>query len=304
MTKDFAELAGNFSGIPTFVGEWDASPLNTEAAARWKYKDFFVNLVRQYGFSQIVWDNGLDHFDRTTNTWRDPVAVDIILKGTAGIKNSLPDSTTDQSATSQTSSAYLFHKVGDPVIAQSVSYTLNGNTLSSIKNKAGTTLTSSQYSISSTGVLTFTSAYLSTLYSSTTAAGIKETLSLTFSAGASLALTIVQYGTPTAPTTSFALSTLSGDTTIPLNYQGLPVIAAIKALKADGTYLTDDWTQYLGPLQQARWTQGQWFWSDAGFVLYQTGINVLKAAGQTVTLTLEFFPRTLGQNSLNLTFTQ
>lgn len=160
---------------------------------------------------------------------------------------------------------------------------------------------SSNYAIASDGTLTFTAAYLGGLYTASAAAGVKETLTLTFSAGAALQLKIVQYDTPTTTSTTFSLAALSADITIPLTYKGLPVIAAVKALKADGTYLVDDWTVYLGPLQNARWTQGQWFWSADGFVLYATGITVLKAAGQAVTVTLEFFPRVPG-NEVVLVF--
>lgn len=35
LTSEFQLIKGNFSGVPTFIGEWDASPLNTEPAARW-----------------------------------------------------------------------------------------------------------------------------------------------------------------------------------------------------------------------------------------------------------------------------
>lgn len=152
------------------------------------------------------------------------------------MNNTLVDSTTDASATSQNTSAYIFHKVGDPVVAQSATYLLNGNTLTSVKNSAGTTLTTSQYSMSSR-TLTF-SIYLSTLYSSTSAPGIKETLTLTFSAGTPLTLQVVQYATPTMPISTFKIDT-STDLRMSITYAGLPVVVAVKAVLADGTFPAD-----------------------------------------------------------------
>ncbi|KAH6675169.1 glycoside hydrolase superfamily [Halenospora varia] len=308
LVQDFDLFHGNFSTIPTFIGEWSASPGNTETAGRWKYYDFFLRTARKYGYSTMMWDNGADQFNRSTNTWKDSVAVDILFSAVKGQNNTLADSTTDPSATAQSSSAYLFHKVGDPVIAQSVSYQLNGNTLVSITSSTGTKLTSAQYSISATGALTLSQSYLSTLYTSTAPAGLKETLQLTFSSGAPLSLSIYQYATPTlaaGTSSTYALSALStsSDLHIPITYAGLPQIAAVKALKSDGTYLADDWTVYLGPLQNARWTYGGWGWDAAGLTVAGSGVTTLKGAGKAVTLTVEFFPRVLGENSLNVTFT-
>ena len=155
--------------------------------------------------------------------------------------------------------------------------------------------------------MTFTPAYLSTLYSSTSAAGVKDTLTLTFSAGTSLTLQIVQYDTPTVPTTSYKISATgtTSDLSVPITYKGLSKIAAVKAIKADGTYLADDWTVYLGPLQQARWTWGGgWGYDNKGLVIFASGLSTLQATGQSVTLLVEFFPRSVGGNAVNVTFTQ
>jgi endoglucanase len=286
LLNDFTLFNGNFTGIPAFVGEWDSSTTNNEKAARWKYIDYFIRTANSFKYSTIIWDNGLDQFNRTSDTWYDPIDEDILFAAVAGTMNSLADSTTDASATSQNSSAYLFHKVGDPVIAQSVPYLLNGNTLKLIENSAGTALSSSQYSMSSTGSLTLTAAYLGTLYTSTAAAGIKDTLTLTFSAGTPLTLTVVQYDTPVIPTTSYVVDP-SADLYIPVTCKGLPEVAAVTAYNADGTYFIDTWTVYFGPLQQARWTYGDWGWDDSHFIVYEAGLALIQAAAQTVTLTVE-----------------
>jgi len=250
----------------------------------------------------MIWDNGNDFLNRSTGTWDDTTELSILFNAVKGIANTLPDSTTDSSATSQNTSAYLFHKLGTSVTAQSIPYLLNGNTLSSIKNSAGSLVSTSSYSMASNGTLTFTSTYLSTFFSSTTA-GIKDTLTLTFSAGASLPLQIVQYSTPTVPTTTYTIQTATAQT-IPITYSGLPIVAAVKALNADGTYMVsgDDWTQYLGPLQQARWTYGDWTSGSSGLTIDTTGMAVIAGTGQNVVLTLEFYPRSVGANSVNVTF--
>ena len=283
--SDFHLFNGNFSGIPAFVGEFGASPVSTEPAGRWKWHDYIARTAKAFHYSLILWDNGNDDFNRSANIWSDPIMLYIWFNATAGINNTLADSTTDPQATSQSTSAYIFHKRGDPVIAQTATYLMNGNTLTSIKSSAGTTLTSSQFTLAGS-TLTLSQAYLNTLYNSTSPPGIKETLTLTFNSGSPLTLQIVQYSTPTISATTFKIDT-STDLHIPITYAGLPVVAAVKAVLADGTYLADTWTKYLGPLQQGRWTFGDWSCDSGTFSVDVAGLQVMKAANQMVTLTLE-----------------
>ncbi|KAL1960999.1 hypothetical protein VTO42DRAFT_4887 [Malbranchea cinnamomea] len=181
------------------TSQWSLTPLlgATESAARWKYYDHFIRTCDKYGFSSVVWDNGLDLFNREEHQFYDPVEADILFNAVEGLPKASPGS------------AYIFHRVGDPVAAQDVTYLLNGNTLTDIRDSSGTSLDSSQDSVSG-GTVAFTAEYLGILHQSV----------------------------------------------YPISYAGLPKVAAVKALKADGTYLSDDWTQRLGPLQQARWTYG------------------------------------------------
>ncbi|OBT80476.1 hypothetical protein VF21_00884 [Pseudogymnoascus sp. 05NY08] len=160
---DFSLFHDNFTNIPTFIGEWDATPAYTETAARWKYFDFFVRTASKYDFSHSVFDNGAELLDRSTHTWYDETVIDILINAAAGTVNSLPESTTDSSATS----------------------------LASIQNSAGISLTTSQYTFSSSGVLTLSVAYLSTPYGASSTSGIKDTLALQFSKGANLSLQVV-----------------------------------------------------------------------------------------------------------------
>jgi endoglucanase len=303
LTLDFDLFHGNFSDVPAFIGEWSASTGQTETAARWKYTDFFIRTYKKYGYSSMQWDNGNDQFNRTTGIWKDPVGIDILISAAAKKTNSLADSTEDPNATAQNSSAYYFHKVGMPVEDANIQYLLNGNTLKSITTANGSKLSNKDFSISTSGILTLKKSYLSTLLTPTTAPGLLSTLHLTFSAGAPLSLSIVQYSTPSLPTTTYNITTLpSADLYIPISYAGLPQVAATKALLSDGTFLADSWTMYLGPLQRGYWTYGSWEWDAGGVKITQAGVETLRSAGQNVVVGFEFFPRIMGDNRVDVKF--
>lgn len=74
---------------------------------------------------------------------------------------------------------------------------------------------------------------------------------MTFSAGAGSQIQVVQWDVPTLSTTTSKAVT-GTDLYIPITWKGYNHVAAVRALKADGTYLFDDWTVYLPALQQAR----------------------------------------------------
>ncbi|KAJ5181365.1 Immunoglobulin E-set [Penicillium cf. griseofulvum] len=304
---DFQNLRNAFPDVPILLGEYDASPTNTEPAARWKYVDFLIKTAAGLDISCVLWDNGLDHLDRTTKVWRDTNSLSIITKSTESAANSLPDSTEDGSATTQSSSAYIFHQYGTAVTAQTLPFIFNGNTLSSISDSTGAKLSSgTDYSVSVANII-FTASYLSKHLSSTTAPGIVATLTLEFSGGySSPVIQIVQWKTPTLSSTSAVASSVSGsDLSIPITWGGLPTIAAVKALTKSGTYLVDDWTVYLGPLQQARATYAnQYNWDASHVILTSSAINSVISAGQSTVFTFEFFPRDNGAvNAVNFTLT-
>lgn len=216
--------------------------------------DELVRSALDLNFACILWDNGLDHLNRDTATWRDANSISMITKSTADTANSLPDSTEDASATSQSSSAYIFHEYGTAVTQQSLPFVFNGNTLSSITDSAGLALTSdTDYSVSGSNII-FTASYLSKHISSTTSPGVIANLTLKFSGGDSSPIVqLVQWKTPTLSSNTAVASSVSGsDLSIPITWGGLQRIAAVKALTTSGSYLVDDWTVYLGPLQQAR----------------------------------------------------
>jgi endoglucanase len=49
------------------------------------------------------------------------------------------------------------------------------------------------------------------------------------------------------PVSTFKIDT-STNLHMPITYAGLPIIAVVKVVLVDGTFLADTWTQYLGPL--------------------------------------------------------
>ncbi|KAJ5146562.1 uncharacterized protein N7515_001126 [Penicillium bovifimosum] len=307
LQSDFQLLRDNFTDVPLILGEYDASPTNTEPAARWKYVDFLVKTAASFDISCVLWDNGLDHLDRTAGTWRDPNSISMITNSNESTTNSLPGSTEDGSATTQSSSAYIFHQYGTDVTEQSLPFVFNSNTLSSISDSTGSKLSlGTDYSVSGENII-FTAAYLSKHLSSTTAPGIVASLTLQFSGGdSSPVIQIVQWTPPTLSSTSVAASSVSGsDLSIPITWGGLPTVAAVKALTESGIYLFDDWTVYLGPIQQARATYSSHYnWDASHVIITSSAISSVISAGESSVFTFEFYPRDNGVvNGVNFTLT-
>jgi endoglucanase len=66
-------------------------------------------------------------------------------------------------------------------------------------------------------------------------------------------------------------------------------------VKSDGKFLVDDWTQWLGPLQQGRMTYGgQWDWDGQGVILKAAVLEEVRKAGLDTVFRIEFYPRTQG----------
>ncbi|CAI6335619.1 unnamed protein product [Periconia digitata] len=308
LEADFSALRANFTNVPLLLGEWDASTTNTETAGRWKYFDFLLRTAAKYNVSTIMWDNGLDHYDRVADEWRDPTVLGILQSAVEGETNALAESTTDAAATSAVSSAYVWKKVGDDVTAVSVPYQFNGLTLTSISETTNSTskplVAGSDYAVEESNV-TFSAEYLSTVYAGSNATGTLATLALEFSAGAPLALRVAQWAPPKLASTSSALPATSADLLIPVAWAGQNRPAAVRALKSDGGILIEDWTQYLGPLQQGRMTyENQWNWDEGHVILKAPVLDAVRAAGRTTTFTFEFYPRVEGLvNSANYTIT-
>lgn len=251
METDLRLIRSNFTDVPLIIGEWAASPVATESAARWKYFDYFTRAAAKYNTSTILWDNGNDFLDRSKSTWRDVVAKDIYITAVKGTKNSLPESTVDTTATSQQTSAYLFHKVGEAVQAQTLSYQLNGNTIKAVTLESGPALKTGDYGIAGS-TIKFSNAFLGRYFTPTVTPGIKANLTIQFSAGADSRVQLLQWDVPKLTGGASSRAVSGKDLSLPVTWKGISKIATVKAVLSDGKYLVDDWTQYLGPLQQAR----------------------------------------------------
>lgn len=289
-------MRGNFTDIPLVIGEWAVSPVATETAARWRYFDFFLRTAAKYNTSTILWDNGADFLNRATHVWRDEVALDIYRNVLKNIPNALPESTTDGAVTSQQSSAYIYHRRNQTVTDATLGFTFNGNALSKISNGSKQLAKGKDYTVSGEKV-TFKASYLSSILTPSSPFGSLANLTLTFSRGAALQVNVLQYATPSTPSASGPLPAAGQDLLIPVSWAGQNRPAAVKAQKADGGYLVDDWTQYLGPLQQGRMTYGnQWDWDAGHVVIKAAALDAVRAAAKDTTFTLEFYPREPGNN--------
>ncbi|KAK8185078.1 endoglucanase D precursor [Phyllosticta capitalensis] len=303
LETDIGGFRRNFSDIPVLIGEWAASTTNTETAARWKYFDSLVSTAKKYNTSTVLWDNGQDFFDRNANVWRDQSAIDIFMGAAAGVANALADSTTDNQTTTQSSSAYIWQKGNDTVSDQKIPFLFNGNQISRITKGGQALAEGTDFSVDGSSVV-FKKSFLSTIFANR-APGIKANLTLEFdSAAAPLTIQAVQWDVPTiGNNTISAKAAGSGEYKIPVTYKGLKKLAAVRALKQDGSILIDDYTQWFGALEKGRMTySSQWTWDDSHVILENAVAQAVSSAKQPVVLTFEFYPRVPG-NSLNVTMT-
>ncbi|TIA42362.1 endoglucanase B [Aureobasidium pullulans] len=305
LEADIANIRNNFTDVPLIIGEWAASPVATETAARWRYFDFFVRTAAKYNTTTVLWDNGADFLDRANHVWRDQTAIDIYMSAVAGEANALPDSTTDPSAATQFTSADLFVRVGQSVSSQTLPYILPSNISPiSISGADGTALTKgSDYSVSGDDI-TFSASFLRTYFTSSISPGSVTNLTLDFSSGADLTLNLVLWDTPVLSSTSSSAAAANGSSiSIPIQWKGINKPATVKAVTANGTYLVDDFTSYYGPLQNARTTyNSQWNWDTDNVIITAAAVSAVQALGQDVIFTFEFYPRVPG-DSVNYTLT-
>ncbi|KAK3685227.1 glycoside hydrolase superfamily [Podospora appendiculata] len=307
VVSDLSAVRGNITAdIPIIMGEFDASQLQCEAAARWKWFDHVVRTAASLGIVPIIWDNGVDNLDRVTGQWRDPIAVDITLNAVKGVPNSLADSTTDGSATTQTSSAYIFNKAGHNVTDQSVPFILNGNTFKSLAVGSTPLKEAADYTISGP-VVTFKQSFLSGYLAAAGAPGTKANVTVDFSKGAPSQVELVQWDTPTLGSYSSAAKAVTAGTDlwIPIAWKGLHRVAAVRILESDGAFLVDDWTKWLPELQKGRSTlNSQWNSDQDRVIITRSAIDAVIASGKNTTFTFEFYPRAVGNgNYVDFTLT-
>ncbi|KAG8918357.1 hypothetical protein FRC02_002428 [Tulasnella sp. 418] len=237
----------------------------------------------------MLWDNGGDFFDRAARKWRDPTYKDIIIAAAAGKVNTIPEN----------GNATVWIRSGQTVTDKNIYLQYNGNTFSKITNAGGTTLTSSQYSTFANGI-TLKAAYLNLLISATPALGSIGTVIIKSSQGADLRIDIRRYSTPTITTSSYVSPSTSSNLYVPVNLNGAR-LATVKAVKADGSFLKDDWTVWLGDQQAGRITWGDFDYDEANNLIVSSSLlSTIQSSGQAVTLTYEFWPRTDAANKVNI----
>jgi endoglucanase len=262
-----------------------------------------VRTATKYNTSTILWDNGADFLNRATHQWRDQVAIDIYQNAVQGIPNALPLSTTDASSTSQQSSTYIYHRSNSTIFNVTLPFDFNGNTLQSISLGNDQLTQGKDYTVSSSSSITFSASYLAQILTPTAPTASLANLTLAFSAGADLQVNILKYATPTLSTTTFPLPAAGTDLLIPITWAGQNRPATVKAVKADGTFLVDEWTEVLGGLQAGRMTYGgQWDWSAEGVIIKSGALDAVRAAGMDTVFTVEFYPREEG-NAVEVTVT-
>ncbi|KAF2741559.1 endoglucanase D precursor [Polyplosphaeria fusca] len=295
LEADIAAVRGNFSDVPLVIGEWSASPTALESAARWRYFDHLIRTATKYNTSLMLWDNGNDYLDRNSLTWRDPIAQSILSTAIHGIPNALPDSTTDPSSPSQSSSAELYHRANSTIKDTSLSFALNANTLTSITHGTRTLTPNTDYTFSPTGTLTLLTPLLTSIFTPPTL-GPRANLTLHFTPGTPLSLTLISFSPAPSSlnSTTLPLPPSGQDLLIPIPWSALGTSrpAAVKAVRGDGTYLVDDWTQWLGELQRGRMTYGgQWDWDGRGVLVKSGVVEMVRKEGKGVRFEVEFWPR-------------
>ncbi|KAK3081255.1 hypothetical protein LTS18_008629, partial [Coniosporium uncinatum] len=183
LEADLANIRNNFTDVSLVIGEWAASPVATESAARWKYIDFSVRTARKYGTATMLWDNGQDFLDRTQSRWRDSTAQSIlsVAMSSTNTSNALPDSAEDLQSPTQSSSAYILHRMGTPAEDAMPSFQLNGNKVRGVRLGSADALTAANltpgthYTVSGPNV-TIKAAWTRSYLSANSSAGIKTLL--------------------------------------------------------------------------------------------------------------------------------
>ncbi|KAF2873031.1 glycoside hydrolase superfamily [Massariosphaeria phaeospora] len=309
LEADFEAVRGNSSSSPIIVGEFGMEVRPSEPGARWKWFDHVVRTGHKNMFAMMLWDTSIHFVAGSPNPWEDPTALDILMNASQGVPNTLADSTEDGAASEQWSSATIFHRGGErgePVADQSLPFIWNGNTLFSIEStvaNAPRLLVLDEDYVLNDPNITFKDRYLSTLFQQFGPPGIKANLTLHFSSGAALQLPAIQWDTPQAGFTDFIVTpeNVKTDLPIPFEYKGLDKLATVKARLYNSTYLIDEWTQWLGPLQQGRLTyQSHWDFNASHVMVKSSVLQAVLAAHGAAVLTFEFYPR-MRANSVNFT---
>lgn len=290
--QQMADVAGNFTGIPTCIGEFgstDSGKIN-ESASVWLWFDYVIRTARHFGFVTFMWDNG-SFFDRAAGAWRDTTLGQVMKYAHLGIVNTL----------AEPGNSTVWLRQGDLIVDKTIGLRFSGNTLAGVYNGAGQALTSgTQYTASSTGV-TLKASYLSSLLMPGKPLGSIGTIVIKSNQGADLKIDIRFYKTPTVATSSYHSPSTSSSLSIPVTLNGAK-LATAKAIKADGSILKDDWTIYLPDSQAGRLTWNDFDYNESDtLTLSSSVIGMIQSAQQAVTVTFEFWPRYDPLNTVPIT---
>lgn len=290
--QQMADVAGNFTGIPTSIGEFgstDSGKIN-ESASVWLWFDYVIRTARHFGFVTFMWDNG-SFFNRATGAWRDTTLGDVMKYAYLNVTNTL----------AEPGNATVWVRQGDLIVDKTIGLRFSGNTLAGVYNGAGQALTSgTQYTASSTGV-TLKASYLSSLLMPGKPLGSIGTIVIKSNQGADLKIDIRYYKAPTVTTSSYQSPSTGSSLSIPVTLNGAK-LATAKAIKADGSILKDDWTIYLPESQAGRLTWNDFDYNESNTLTLSSSIlNMIKNAQQAVTVTFEFWPRYDPSNTVPVT---
>ncbi|WP_270169845.1 cellulase family glycosylhydrolase [Paenibacillus sp. SYP-B4298] len=194
-------------GYPAVIGEFGSIDKSNFDATNNTYRAIYAKALtatsKKYGSVPVYWDNGYNGqfgfglFDRYTNTITQQGIINAIMSGMGG-------STTNNSTLTPTTSAFD-KKTANQADIQ-VTMTLNGNTLSSIKNGTATLVPGTDYTVAGS-TLTIKKAYLAARPVGTT------TLTFNFSAGSAATLAISVIDSTSSGSGTIKVQMFNGNTT-------------------------------------------------------------------------------------------
>jgi endoglucanase len=231
MTGALDRVANSFvaRNIPVILGEYgllgfDKHTGTVEQGEKLKFFEYLGYYARTKGVTTMWWDNG-QHFNRTTNQWKDPELF-------AQIQSSW----TTRSGTA--SEDFVYNARSSSITAKTITINRNGTSFQGVRQGSTWLTYGSDYTLDGDR-LTFTASALTRL-SGSRAYGVNAQVQLVFSQGVPWRVNIMTYDSPVlqnanGTTTSFA---------IPTTFRG-DQLATIEAKYADGsTAGPADWTSY------------------------------------------------------------
>lgn len=199
-------------GYPAVIGEFGSVDKSNLDSTNSTYREIFAKALtstaKKYGSIPVYWDNGYNGqfgfglFNRYDHTVTQQGIIDAIMSGMEGVPTGNNSTITPTAAT--------FDKKTVNQADIDVTMTLNGNTLSSIKNGQAALVSGTDYTVSGSTV-TINKAYLAAQAEGTT------TLTFNFSAGSAKAIAISVVDTTLSGSGSIKLQMYNGNTTAATN---------------------------------------------------------------------------------------